>query len=58
MAKDKQTKMVVFDMAGTTVEDNDNVHQSLINAMDFSSSRGHRQQRTASAASPQNVARL
>ena len=34
MAKDKQTKMVVFDMAGTTVEDNDNVHQSLINAMD------------------------
>ena len=34
MAKDKQTKMVVFDMAGTTVEDNDDVHQSLINAMD------------------------
>ena len=33
MAKDKQTKMVVFDMAGTTVEDNDDVHQSLINAM-------------------------
>jgi beta-phosphoglucomutase-like phosphatase (HAD superfamily) len=28
-----QTKMVVFDMAGTTVEDSDNVHQSLMNAM-------------------------
>lgn len=25
--------MVVFDMAGTTVEDSDNVHQSLMNAM-------------------------
>ncbi len=25
-------KLVVFDMAGTTVKDNDNVHQSLINA--------------------------
>ncbi|HEY0261592.1 MAG TPA: HAD family hydrolase, partial [Chitinophagales bacterium] len=25
-------KLVVFDMAGTTVEDKDNVHQSLINA--------------------------
>ena len=33
MVKDTQTKMVVFDMAGTTVEDDDNVHQSLINAM-------------------------
>jgi phosphonatase-like hydrolase len=33
MAKDTQTKMVVFDMAGTTVEDNDNVHESLMNAM-------------------------
>jgi len=34
MAKDRQTKMVVFDMAGTTVEDNDNVHHSLMNAME------------------------
>jgi len=33
MAKDTQTKMVVFDMAGTTVEDDDNVHESLIKAM-------------------------
>jgi phosphonatase-like hydrolase len=33
MAKERQTKMVVFDMAGTTVEDDDNVHQSLIKAM-------------------------
>ena len=33
MAKVSQTKMVVFDMAGTTVEDDDNVHQSLIKAM-------------------------
>ncbi|MBS1623981.1 MAG: HAD hydrolase-like protein [Bacteroidetes bacterium] len=28
-----QTKMVVFDMAGTTVEDSDNVHQSFMDAM-------------------------
>jgi phosphonatase-like hydrolase len=28
-----QIKMVVFDMAGTTVEDSDNVHQALIDAM-------------------------
>jgi phosphonatase-like hydrolase len=34
MVKDTQTKMVVFDMAGTTVEDEDNVHQSLMNAME------------------------
>jgi phosphonatase-like hydrolase len=34
MAKDKQTKIVVFDMAGTTVEDHDNVHGSLMKAMD------------------------
>ena len=34
MTKDTQTKMVVFDMAGTTVEDDDNVHQSLMNAME------------------------
>ena len=27
-------KLVVFDMAGTTVEDNNNVHQALIDAMD------------------------
>lgn len=27
------TKMVVFDMAGTTVEDSDNVHQSFMDAM-------------------------
>jgi phosphonatase-like hydrolase len=33
MAKDILTKMVVFDMAGTTVEDSDDVHKSLINAM-------------------------
>lgn len=33
MAKDTQTKMVVFDMAGTTVEDDDNVHESLMKAM-------------------------
>lgn len=39
MAKDTQTKMVVFDMAGTTVEDDDNVHQSLIKAME---SKGYR----------------
>jgi phosphonatase-like hydrolase len=29
-----QTKMVVFDMAGTTVEDSDDVHKSLMNAME------------------------
>jgi phosphonatase-like hydrolase len=34
MAKDTQTKMVVFDMAGTTIEDNDDVHHSLMNAME------------------------
>jgi phosphonatase-like hydrolase len=28
-----KVKMVVFDMAGTTVEDSDNVHQSFIDAM-------------------------
>lgn len=28
-----QTKMVVFDIAGTTIEDSDDVHKSLINAM-------------------------
>jgi phosphonatase-like hydrolase len=33
MAKEKQIKMVVFDMAGTTVEDSDNVHESLIKSM-------------------------
>jgi len=34
MTKDTQTKMVVFDMAGTTIEDNDDVHHSLMNAME------------------------
>jgi phosphonatase-like hydrolase len=34
MTKDNRTKMVVFDMAGTTVEDDDNVHQSLMKAME------------------------
>ena len=33
MVKDRQTKMVVFDMAGTTVEDSDDVHHSLMGAM-------------------------